>query len=76
VGGKVVNHKYEAKIRTMIEGLFSGKTNAAVVIASCVTSESAGKSNHEKATRILIRSAIPEVLQSISNINGKWDVER
>lgn len=63
VAGKVVSHRYKAKINTMLEGVFSGKTNAAIVIASYVTGEEREKRNAGIAARKLMRNAIPAVQQ-------------
>lgn len=59
VNGNITNHRYKAKLASMIEGILSQKTNAAVIIVSYAADKKYEESENEKAALQLTGEMIP-----------------
>lgn len=64
VNGNIINHRYKAKLASMVEGMLSQKTNAAVIIVSYAADNKYEESETEKAVLQLTGELIP-LLQAV-----------
>jgi EpsI family protein len=61
VNGRILNHRYKAKIATILSGLFQRKTNAAIILVSFSNGNGSPAWSDETAARNFIGELVPVV---------------